>query len=306
MVSKPVFARVLAVVGVIFAPAGKVLPACDFFGGFVLERVEKFRVQKASRSLFAPSFVIDPVQAARQQHVGGTDIGELAVPFHQGNFVQRGCLVGRILKIGAGARTTLDPEVAVLVVFGDRVICGIEPRCLFKRIVALAVRLRRQRAARIEIEQERAKGTDIGLIKPPTQCGERARVTKRIDEEFVGIERQRPVAMPVAKFEPVQPIRAKPAFAVPRIGMPQRHIGLVRQIFGPAIGRAVVHEQEMIDPKGAVIVEEIRQTGFFVADRQKGKNGVRADLRRAIGNRRQFTTLANSADLPFPAFDPEF
>ncbi len=57
-------------------------------------------MQKTARCLLAAPGVVDLVQPARQQHVGGTGIGIGAMPLHQRDLVQRGCMPGVVGEEG--------------------------------------------------------------------------------------------------------------------------------------------------------------------------------------------------------------
>ena len=182
------------------------LSALHFFLGFLCERVQKFGMQQHATGGFTAPFVIGQVKAAWQQHVGRADVGVAPVPFHQRNLVQRRGLFRRVRKKRARARTALNPQVAILTVLLDHVVAGVEPCRNFDRVLPAPIRHRVQPSLGIHIQQHRTKTAHVGPVQPISQRADRARVAEWVDEKLVWVDDQRPVPMPVARLQPVQPI----------------------------------------------------------------------------------------------------
>src|SRR6056297_4153720 len=83
-------------IGLVFHAARIVLPPAQFLFGLGGKGVEELGVQEDAARLLAAPRVVGEVEAARQEHVGGTVIGIAAVPAHQRRLVERGCLLGPV------------------------------------------------------------------------------------------------------------------------------------------------------------------------------------------------------------------
>jgi hypothetical protein len=92
---------------------------------------------------------------------------------------------------------------------------------------------------------------------------------------------------------------------VARAGPPERNIGLAGKVFGAAVIAIVVHQQEMADPKIAIVFQEIGKADVFVSDRRKEKDIVRLYLFRAINEKLQLPALAKRANPPLLALQSQ-
>mmetsp|Transcript_3030 Transcript_3030/g.10258 ORF Transcript_3030/g.10258 Transcript_3030/m.10258 type:complete len:265 (-) Transcript_3030:53-847(-) len=257
-------------------------------------------MEQDTARLFATPLVIGQVETARQHHMGRAFIGIPPMPFDQRRLVERGRLLGVIGKEHAGARPALNPQVTEFLVLFDHVIAGIEPGRNLQRVLPGAIGHRVDPPLGIHIEQHRAKGFDLRGIQPIGQRANGPRVAERVDKELVGIDHQCPMPMPVFRLQPVEPVNAEPRALVTRLGGPQRHILLLRQIIRTAIGAVIIHDQEMRNPQIAIVTQEIGQANMLIPHGRKEQHVTGANTVGAVDNGPHREMLAKGTHLgPF-------
>ena len=222
--------------------------------------------------------------------MGRADIDIGFVPFDQRDLVERGRLLWGVAKEDPGSWTPLDPQIAKGGIATDLIVAAVKPLRNLERVLPLAIGLIGDRTFWIHVEQHCRKGSDLGRIQPIGQRADGPRLAKGIDEEFIRIDGQAPMAMAIAAQQMADPIHAKAAFLVARLGPPQGDVGLIPEIFKRPIGGAVVHHEKVIDSQVAVIAQEIRQTYPFVAQGHECKDRVCGQPGRAVGDAGQIAT----------------
>src|SRR5262249_8135210 len=102
----------------------------------------------------------------------------------------------------------------------------------------------------------------------------------RIVEQLVSVNHQDPVALTMSAKYRLEPGRAKVRLVERQRRPPQIDIGLFREIFGAAIGGAIIHGKERSDPFLAVILQEEGQAMAFIAENRATKQLIvrKADL----------------------------
>ena len=248
--------------------------------------------------------VMDPDQAARQEHVCGTGIGITMVPFDQRDLVQCGRGFRAVGKEDACAGATLYPQVLQKVISLERVIAGIKPTGDVQRVLSGLIRHRINRAFGIHVEQHRAEGPGVAAVEPVGQRPDGPRVAERVDEEFVGIDSQAPVTVAISAQQPVHPVHAEAGSLVAFARVPDRHIGLRSEQFRRAIRAVIVDKNEMGHAHFPVVFQEIGQPDAFVAQRAEHQNVLAADQIGAVGDRFQFAAFAERAESPAFSLKP--
>ena len=88
---------------------GKMLVEPMFGQDLVWMQREEFCMQQHATGFLPAPFVINEVQAARQQHMGRADIGIFAIPLHQWDFVERWGFLWLVLEERPRAWAALYP-----------------------------------------------------------------------------------------------------------------------------------------------------------------------------------------------------
>lgn len=83
-------------------------------------------------------------------------------------------------------------------------------------------------------------------------------------------------------LEPVKPIYAKARAFITFVGVPDRNIRLLHQIFQRAIAAVIIDNEEVINTLVTLIFEKIRQPDLFVAHRGETKNIILLHLRASV------------------------
>ena len=284
---------------------GIMLFAPQLLLGFLRKRVQKLGVQQTPRGFLATPFIISLVQPPRQHHMGRADISIIAVPFDQRDLVQRRRTFRVFVEKRPRARSALHPKIAEFLVLGDRIIAAVKPIGDLERVLPLVIGKSINRSLGIHIQQHCTERPDRRCIQPIRQRPDRPCVAERINQKFIDIDHQRPMPVPITRLQPVQPIHPEPRPFIALPGFPQRHVRLIHQVFRRPVIRAIVHHQEMINPKLAVVFQEIFQPHLFVAQRGKHQNIVGLDLLSAIRHGLQITTLTERANTPPFALQPK-
>ena len=232
-------------------------------------------MQKAAAGFFTAPFVKNQIEAARQQHVGGTDIGIGPVPVDQRDLVQRRGGIGVIGKERPRARPALNPQIAVPVVALQRVIAAVEPLGNLERILPLVIGPGLDMPLGVHVQQHRRKRPHRAGVQPVGQGAQRPRLAERIDQKFIDIDRQAPMTMAIAPLQMRQPIHPERRRLVAGRGGPDRHVRLLGQIFAGAVVAGIVDEQKVVHPQIAVIAQKIRQPDPLIPH-----GGQRNDRRR--------------------------
>ena len=83
-------------------------------------------------------------------------------------------------------------------------------------------------------------------------------------------------------LEPVKPIYAKARTFITFVGVPDRNIGLLHQIFQRAIAAVIIDNEEVINALVAIIFEKIRQPDLLVAHGGETENIILLHLRASV------------------------
>ena len=145
---------------------GVVLFSRQFFVGFFRESIQEFCVQQTTRCFFTAPLIVNLVQSTWQQHMRGTGVDVISVPFHQGDFIQCRRAFRFVSKEHACPWAALNPKVADLFVLFETVIGAVKPRRYFNRVLTLVVHRVINATLWVHIQQHRAERADRRRIQP--------------------------------------------------------------------------------------------------------------------------------------------
>ena len=234
--------------------------------------------------------------------MGGIDVNVSPVPPQQGQLVQRRATVGIARKEDPFPDAPMQDPVALRRHHPAPIRGGIEPRQAFgqgrpRSGIGLA-----QWTARIQIQHHRPHGRATGGVQMGGQARQRMAVPFGIDQQFVGIDRDAPMAVAMAKQQRAQPVHPETRASVAARRLPQRNIGLATQeILGP-VSAGVIDDQEASDTQPAIMIQEFRQAQHLVPQGCEAKDAVGPDRRRAVRQRGQIPARPQAAPQQFPAF----
>ncbi len=109
----------------------------------------------------------------------------------------------------------------------------------------------------------------------------------RIDQKLISIECQAPMATPVMRQKPADPIHSKPRRLVRSIGGPDRTICLRGKKLSRPVRTVVDHEKKMRDAQSAMVSEEMRQPFGLVPYTGEAKHAALTAPRDPVSNGRE-------------------
>ncbi len=147
----------------------------------------------------------------------------------------------------------------------------------------------------IHVQQHRAERPDVGRVEPVGQRAQSGACRRTDRRETRPDRRQAPVAVGVFALQPVQPVHAEPRGLVAALCGPERHIRLIGQIFGRAIGAVVVDDDRNGRRPDRGNTQGNRAGAPFRCAVSKRAKCRRADLRGAVDDGFQLQTFSEGA-----------
>ena len=211
-------------IGAVFPSARKMFVARQFFLHLRADAGQELCVEQSPSQTLPGLIIISDVQRAGEECMGGGDKDIPRLPLHQRDLVQRGGEHGPFMEKSAKARAALNPEVSVAVVPADEIVGRIEPGRRLDRVGAGCALCLPDRAIAVEIQQERAERPPTARLQMLAQHRNVARIAMRVDEKFVGIDEEYPMAARITLRQRIDPVNAIIGALVAGGGRPERNI----------------------------------------------------------------------------------
>ena len=112
------------------------------------------------------------------------------------------------------------------------------------------------------------------------------------DRFLVEVMAPKPVAVAILALQRGDPVHPEPRLAIAAGRPPQRHIGLGQQKFARPVVRSVVHHQEVVDAKAAVVGQEVGQPHTLIPDGREEQDRLGGKAGGVVGDGGQLAATA--------------
>jgi hypothetical protein len=165
-----------------------------------------------------------------------------------------------------------------------------------RRIASGRARRVADRGLAVHVEEHRLHRDRTLLVERAAQLVQIALLDARVPEMLVGVDDDTPMAAPVRVQDHVDPGHAVIRPPVPHPGRPDVHVRALEQQRSGRVLRVVVDEQEPVDTKALVVVEEEREALGFVLHRRAQQHFSGRDRQLTVVDACQFVVCKRGVD----------
>ncbi len=204
---------------------------------------------------------------------------------------------------GSSSDATLNPYIAVIGLRGLHITSRVEVGSHLKGILTAEQCASRTEPLLYISSMRQKRWSSVSQFRNSTSFVQVPFFTVGVDQELVRVTGYAPMAGPVPAQEGIQPVHSKVGILVAGLRVPAGTIRLGAKLVLKVVSRAVVHEDEVIDALGPVVLKKVRQTPSFIPHRGKEEDVASPDPIGPVYRWPEFLPLSPSevqwtSDLP--------